>query len=410
MITREDAERIREELLATLDEDAHNTQRLLRRLDEIGRERGMSAHAALLMILTRLAFDEDEARRHWDAILGHRAELARGLGRDAGLRVATLDYFMNVNRQLVQPTLIDLAMTAAAEDGDEVDRVTGLATARRFHRSLQSELRRARRYAQRAAVVLVDVDRFAEANQRFGPLVCDRLLRELALLLKNNIRDIDVAARPGEDEMALLLPETDRNGALMVAERFRREAEQYFARREGAGTPTELTVSAGVASFPEDASTPDELLQRAASALYEAKAAGRNTVRVWSPERRRYVRFDLEPGRFEIEVHGRDDTPPMSARNLSRNGVLFLSPERLEVGEEIEIRVVERGAVDEPSRDMRLRGRVVRLEELPYEAALTGGGERFEVGVALDLDSSAGTDDLLAFLERARQAAAGREP
>ena len=106
-------------------------------------------------------------------------------------------------------------------------------------------------------------------------LVGDRLLREVAILLNNNVRDIDVAARLGEDEMALLLPETDRNAALSVAERFRQEMEEFFATRESGGKPVNLTVSAGVACYPDDAATPEALLERAAQALYQAKAMGR---------------------------------------------------------------------------------------------------------------------------------------
>ena len=110
MIGREEAARLRDALLDALQEDAHNTERLLKRLDDLTSESGVSAHAALLLILTRLAFDELEAQRHWDAIVRHREETSSALGRDVGLRVAVLDYFVNVNRRLKQPTLIDIEL------------------------------------------------------------------------------------------------------------------------------------------------------------------------------------------------------------------------------------------------------------------------------------------------------------
>ena len=91
MITRDEAERLREDLLKVLDEDAHNAQRLLGRLESISRESGIGAHAALLLILTHLGFDEETARRHWARILDHRTEMVRSLGRDAGIRVAVLE-------------------------------------------------------------------------------------------------------------------------------------------------------------------------------------------------------------------------------------------------------------------------------------------------------------------------------
>ncbi len=416
MITREEAEGLRDRLLAVLEEDAHNTQRLVARLDAIGRESGVGAHAALLLILTHLSFEEEEARRHWEAILRHREELSTALARDAGLRVAVLDYFVNVNRRLTQPTLIDLDMVEATPAAGGEDRLTGLAGARAFRAAVQGELRRARRYEQRASIALFDLDDFAERNARLGPLVCDRLLRETAIALTNNCRDIDFAARPGEDEFAVLLPETDRNGALLVAERFRHEVEAYFARREAAGAPVGLTVSAGVASYPDDATAPEDLLARAAQALYRAKASGKNQVCPFRPERRRFLRFDLEPGRFEVEVLGAPAPGPAAACNLSRNGILFTSPAPLQVGERIELRLAD---AEPGARSLRMRGQVVRLEELPEPEAAgarrDAGGEgppllddRFEIGVAFDLDWAEGTEDLLDFLERAQSRRPGR--
>jgi diguanylate cyclase (GGDEF)-like protein len=405
LITRPEADRLRKRLLDVLQEDAHNAERLFRRLETITEETGIGAHAALLLILTHLPFEEEEARRHWESILARREEMSRALGRDAGVRVALLDYFVNVNRRLVEPTLIDLEMYEAVLHESGADPLTGLASDRRFRNALQQELRRARRYAQPTAVVLADVDDFGEINARFGRLIGDRLLRELAIVIKNNVRDIDLAARPGEDEVALLLPETDRNGALLVAERFRWEVETFFGARQRGGRPVALTVSAGVACYPADATTPDGLLQSAAQALYQAKAAGRTGVQLFRPERRRWLRFDLEPGRFEIEVVAPADRASLRPRDVSRGGILFGSPEALEVGERVEIRISE--SAGGPAGGTRLRGRVVRLEELPEPpgADPRADEDRYEIGVALDADADA--TGLVAFLEEARAQGSG---
>jgi diguanylate cyclase (GGDEF)-like protein len=394
VITREEASRLKDQLLQLLAEDTRNTERLFARLDEISKESGIEANAALILILTQLAFDEADARAHWEGILAHRHALSLSLGRDAGLRVAVLDYFMNVNRRLVNPTLIDVAMEEAPPRVD-VDPLTGLAGNRPFRVALQGELRRARRYGHAVAIAIFDLDRFGEVNSRLGRLVADRLLREAAMILGNKIRDIDLAARPGEDELAILLPQTGRNGALLVADRFRREIEAHFSRREAGGKPADLTVSGGVAAYPDDGVDAETLVARAAQALYQAKGAGKNAVLVHSPERRRFLRFDLQTRRCEIEVLAPADVGAGSARNLSRNGLLFASPEPIEVGEDIEIRL-ESGGLDAPLRVLTLRGRVVRLEEAP-----SGEHDRFEVGVAFDLDAGNGEQDLFEFLEHA---------
>lgn len=401
MITPGVAERMREQLLRVLAEDAHNTQRLLGRLDALTEETGIGAHAALLMILTRLPFDDAEARSHWEAILARRDAMAASLGRDVGVRVAALDYFLNVNRRLVQPALIDIEMLEAAEDARQSDPLTGLAGDRSFRATVQREVRRAKRNRKNLALILFDLDGFRAVNRSAGELVADRLLKEASMLLHNKVRDVDLAARPGEDELALVLPETDRNGALLVAERFRRAVEEHFGRREVGGRALELTVSAGVACYPEDAAAPESLVEHAAVALYQAKALGKNQVHVYRPERRRFVRFDLDPQRFEVEVLAPKELGRARPRNLSRSGILFTSPEILDVGERIEIRVIEVAG----ARPARLRGQVVRLEELPAADAAENGsieaeGERYEIGVAFDADSGAADQELFAFLER----------
>jgi diguanylate cyclase (GGDEF)-like protein len=394
VITKEEAAQLKEQLLELLSEDTRNTERLLARLDAISKETGIEAHAALILILTQLAFDETEARAHWEAILAHRHGFSLALGRDAGLRVAVLDYFMNVNRRLISPTLIDVAMEEApSREGD--DPLTGLAGDRAFRVALQGELLRARRYEHPVAVAIFDFDRLGQLNARAGRQVTDRLMREAAMLLGNKIRDIDLAARPGEDELAVLLPQTDRNGAFLVAERFRREIESHFRKREAGGRPAELTVSGGVAAYPDDASDAEQLMTRAAQALYQAKGAGGNAVLVHSLERRRFLRFDLQRRRCVIEVLAPADAGAGRVRNLSRNGLLFASPEPIEVGEDVEIRL-ESGGGPAPQRELTLRGRVVRLEEAP-----SGENDRFEVGVAFDLGAGGGEQDLLEFLEQA---------
>jgi diguanylate cyclase (GGDEF)-like protein len=390
---RDEAGPLREQLVQLLAEDTHNTERLVSRLDALARETGLAVHSALLLLLTQLPFEEAEAREHWEGILAQRHALSLSLGREVGLRVATLDYFLNVNRRLVHPALIDLAMHPTPSTGDDV--LTGLPRERAFRAGVQGELRRARRYGHPMAVALFDLDAFAALSERVTPLVADRLLREAAMLLGNKIRDIDLAARPGEDELAVLLPETDRNGAFLVAERFRREVESHFARRDAGGVPAGLTVSGGVAAYPEDAADAEGLLARAAQALYQAKAAGRNVVLLHTPERRRFLRFDLGTRGAEVEVVGARDLAGGRVRNTSASGLLFTSPEPIDVGEGIEIRL-EGGGGQAPRRVLKLRGRVVRLEELPG-----AGEERFEVGVAFDLDGGPREDELLEFLEDA---------
>lgn len=401
MISREDALQLKDRLLDVLAEDAHNADRLLARLDQISSESGISAHASLLLLLTQIAFEESEARAHWESILEHRHAMSLALQREVAVRVALFDYFVNLNRKIARPCLIDLEMLESGREVGQVDPVTGLAGDRAFRSGLQSELRRARRYRQHASVVAFDLDGFAAVNARAGRVVGDRILREAAMLLHNKIRDIDLAARPGEDELALLLPETDRNGALLVAERFRSELEVHFRRREAGGRSVDLTVSGGVASYPDDARNAEELLAHAAQALYQAKASGKNVVLSYGAERRRFLRCDLDPEGVEVEVIGARELSPSRAADLSPDGILFASPEPIDVGEEIELRLATAGLPGDPD-GLRMRGRVVRLEERAPGGDDAGDAVfRFDVGVAF-LPEAGSRERILEFLERAR--------
>ena len=389
MITHDQFDEVRDELLALLQEDSSNAKVLLSRLESLEEERGLDVKGALLLALTGMNFSEQEACDHWSAIREHHDRLLATLGPPTGVRTSVLDYFLNLNRKLASPKLIDLALLDAERLESTVDAKTGLPDERGFRRLVDAELRRAKRFGARVAVVLLDLDNFRKINEVWGRPLADRLLAEAGLIVHNKIRDVDAAARPGEDEFAIVLPETDRNGALLVAERVRRELQEHFAHRKVRGKSLELTISAGVAACPEDGRDPEELLTHAAEALYRAKSTGKNRVEAWHEERRRFLRFELEPGRFEVEVLGDEDLAG-AALDLSHAGVLFRCPEKLSVGEWIEIRLVESPG-GRPLRHHALRAQVVRVEELPRSevekmAETVGYRDPYEIGVAFTID------------------------
>ncbi len=158
------------------------------------------------------------------------------------------------------------------------DGLTGLYNHAYFKTHLGEELVRAARFDRPLSIILFDLDHFKSCNDTHGHAVGDRLLEELADLLRTNLRTVDVPARYGGEEFVILLPETGSRLAMEVAERLRRIVEGHRFLPDHPKGPLAITLSGGVAFFDRARSTPDLLLDVADRALYKAKAEGRNRV------------------------------------------------------------------------------------------------------------------------------------
>lgn len=158
------------------------------------------------------------------------------------------------------------------------DGLTGLNNYRYFQERLYQEISRAKRLKSTLSLVIFDIDHFKKYNDANGHLLGDEALKKIATIFKNNIRVSDTVVRYGGEEFALILPDTERNAARMVAERIRLHVENTRFEGEEALPLRNMTISAGVACFPEDAEEEADLIHKADNALYEAKQTGRNKV------------------------------------------------------------------------------------------------------------------------------------
>jgi diguanylate cyclase (GGDEF)-like protein len=155
--------------------------------------------------------------------------------------------------------------------------LTEIFNRRYFIDTLEREIDAAQTSGDHVALVMVDIDDFKRHNDTYGHQCGDAALRTVANILLDNTRGLDVVARFGGEEFMIILPETDRQGALTVAETIRSRVDEYeFATPKG--TPAELTISIGVAIYKDDADSATELISSVDQALYRAKDHGKNQV------------------------------------------------------------------------------------------------------------------------------------
>ena len=158
------------------------------------------------------------------------------------------------------------------------DELTGLYNHRHFRQQLNIEISRAARYRRSLSLMMIDIDYFKHYNDTNGHLKGNEVLKEMGRILKEMSRDVDIVARYGGEEFSIVMPETDRRKARTLAERLRKRIESHKFENVRKQPHKKLTISIGLASYPENAGTAFEVIEQADKALYEAKRAGRNTV------------------------------------------------------------------------------------------------------------------------------------
>lgn len=179
----------------------------------------------------------------------------------------------------IASALANAVRIAEAERLSQTDDLTKLHNARYLRQFLLNEIRRARRYGSSVAALFLDLDDFKQINDIHGHLVGSHVLMEMAAVILSSVRDTDAVARYGGDEFVIVLPDTGVELAGVVAERIREKIKR-FQFTGGRRLKLSLTASFGVAAFPKHASSPQQLIACADTAMYEAKAANKNCVRV----------------------------------------------------------------------------------------------------------------------------------
>ena len=221
------------------------------------------------------------------------------------------------------------------------DPLTNLLNRRRFHEELEKWLAQARRFGIKVALLFLDLDNFKYINDSFGHQIGDKLLVTIADVFRARVRKTDILARLGGDEFAIILTHADVSIAESVANQIRESVQHHTSVEEKC--PAGITVSIGIAVFPEHGDTAEALLTCADLAMYKAKEEGRNCVRIYTSEQKTHIELRLFWEKRIREALDRD------------NFVLFLQPimdirKNLIIGHEVLLRMRnEKGEMDLPS-------------------------------------------------------------
>jgi diguanylate cyclase (GGDEF)-like protein len=339
-----------------------------RGLHKLEGEHGEETYRTLFFVLANLDFSLDEAVSHWQGLLETWDEVSQGVAQPIDIRVAVLHYFLEIDRKLQNPTIVEMKILREVKESAILDGLTNVYNYRYFRDRIEHEVKREERSALSVSLLMVDVDHFKVFNDCNGHLMGNVALQELAALMKSVVRDTDVVTRYGGEEFAVILCGTIKGGALLVAEKIRKLVEETSFVGEKTQPGGILTVSIGVATSPIDATDSQNLIAKADAALYKSKSDGKNRVTPYSDDRREFVRFD---SRLIGEVRLMEpEGTPITTANVSQRGLLFTSETPCQVGGIVEILLT----VPPNDEEVVCTARVVRVIEKE---------EDYEVGVKI---------------------------
>ncbi len=225
----------------------------------------------ILLTLTHKSFDEDEAKEMFEAILNHKQKLNDTLQRDVGISVATLDYLHNIKKILLSPIVIEESIANSLVDSTAKDGLTNLYTRDVLNIFLEKEISTAKRKKSYVSFAMIDIDDFKYVNDTYGHQKGDEVLKTIGNVLNQNIREMDLAARYGGEELSVVMPNTKAEEAYEIANRIRKEIQSLDFNN------FKITVSIGISQSTRTCSS-KTLISLADKALYKAKENGKNQV------------------------------------------------------------------------------------------------------------------------------------
>jgi len=355
---------IRKAVLACM-ENCTPADDLVLSLNTVISQEGEYACKIILEVLTHLDFDTRTAVGHWREIVSHQQHLSAALGRPVNLPVTVCDYFHGLNQGIGFPKLIDLNEFEKIVHRNQRDFMTGLLNREAFEQAFRQEFARAVRHKRKLSLLFIDIDSFKKVNDEYGHMVGDTLLRSLGKVIAAGKRQEDLAARFGGDEFVMLLPDTKKNDALVLAERLR--ATVAAEKMDCEGKSLQVSLSCGGATFPDDAADVGSLMQCADHALYRAKRGGKNSVRFHKLDSRNAARIPyVKQIKWKSLREVSEAAILAESMDICADGILLVNNRAVQIGSVIEV------DLDIAGENKAVQGRVVRSQQLALDKYAVG--------------------------------------
>jgi len=248
--------------------------------DLIGKKSGNYYHD-IIFALVQIRLPEEEAARDWKEILKHKLTISEKLGRNAGIHVAALDYYINIKRRVFNPKIID-----ANEYADTASRAITDELTHAYNRYFfEGELRRLFTFAKinkkAFSLLMLDLDHFKAYNDINGHIKGDIALIQTVNIFHAVCGSNATVCRYGGEEFTVLLPDCELEEAVRIAENIRKAVYDFRYVNEHQLPGERLSISIGITSFREDLKAAEDIVEEADAALYRAKRAGRNRVKTF---------------------------------------------------------------------------------------------------------------------------------
>ena len=361
---------ISDEIYTLLKKEMVYHKEVVNKLNKLVDKYGNEACIILFEILTYIAFTPEEAEKHWKGVLENYDILCSTMNRDVGIRVAILDYFININKRLNNPLMIELALFHRAQENALIDPLTTLYNRRHLNDVLRKEFSRVKRFNQQLSVIFLDIDYFKMYNDFNGHVAGDAALKKVAEIMKSSAREIDTIFRYGGEEFIIVCPRTSKDDALILAERIRKRVYEEDFHGADQLPDGRLTISGGIANIPLDTGNIDNIIGLSDKAMYDAKRLGRNYTKLYFQEKRAFTRINTEINvSFHEAPRSMEDHKGIT-KNISQGGILFETDKMLDIGTRLEVNLTPQ----KKKVGVSAFGRVVRVEDI--------GEGKFDIGTA----------------------------